>query len=314
MGYTKDLWTRPGPDGTRVRNARWGNGKRWLACWIDPEGNEKSKAFQKQTAADKHWRGMETDKDRGDYHDPAAGKVLFGEFGKRWLDSRLVDPSTAIRYETVYRLHVAPTFARRQVGAIKPSQTQTWVRQLSERFEPSTVITAFLVLQSTLDLAVADDSIRRNPAKSKVVQLPTHQQSDVQVWADEAISCLIDAHPGHLRALPELAASCGLREGELFGIALEDFDFDEKIVRIRRQIKKLGGAYIFALPKNDRERIIPLSDWAIRAVQQHVRRCPSRPCTLPWERLNGKPHTCSILFRWHTDGEHIKARNYSETV
>jgi len=52
--------------------------------------------------------------------------------------------------------------------------------------------------------------------------------------ADAFGSCLIDAHPGHLRALPELAASCGLREGELFGIALEDFDFDEKIVRIRR--------------------------------------------------------------------------------
>src|SRR5215470_1757051 len=115
MGYTKDLWTRPGPDGTRVRNTRWGKGKRWLACWIDPEGNEKSKAFQKQTAADKRWQAMETDKERGDYHDPNAGKVLFGEFGKRWLDSRLVDPSTVIRYETAYRLHAAPAFGHRQV-------------------------------------------------------------------------------------------------------------------------------------------------------------------------------------------------------
>jgi integrase len=56
-----------------------------------------------------------------------------------------------------------------------------------------------------------------------------------------------------------------MREGELYGIALEDFDFDDRIVKVRRQIKNLGGSYIFALPKNDRERIIPLSDWAIRA-------------------------------------------------
>ena len=61
MGYTKDLWTRPatGPDGEahRARNARWGNGKRWLACWIDPDGRQKSRAFKIQAAADKHWQG-----------------------------------------------------------------------------------------------------------------------------------------------------------------------------------------------------------------------------------------------------------------
>jgi hypothetical protein len=46
----------------------------------------------------------------------------------------------------------------------------------------------------------------------------------------------------------------------------------------------------------------------------HIEKYPPRPCTLPWEKLSGKPLTCKILFRWHTDGEHLKARNYSETV
>ncbi len=102
--------------------------------------------------------------------------------------------------------------------------------------------------------------------------------------------------------------------GELFGIALEDFDFDGKTVRLRRQIKKLGEGYVFALPKNDRERIIPLSDWAIRAIKRHVEKYPPQSCTLPWEKPTGRRHTCNILFRWHTDGQHLKARNYSETV
>jgi integrase len=122
------------------------------------------------------------------------------------------------------------------------------------------LIAAFLVLQGILDLAVADEAIKVNPAKSKVVHAPVYHASEIQVWSDEAVSCLIDAHPDELRALPELAASCGMREGELFGAALEDFDFDEKIVKVRRQIKNLGGSYAFALPKSDRERIVPLSD------------------------------------------------------
>lgn len=318
MGYTKDLWTRPetGPDGkpTRVRNTRWGKGKRWLACWTDPDGTQTSRAFKTQVAADKHWQGMETDKERGDYHDPNAGKVLFSDVGKRWLASRVVDPATILRYETAYRLHVIPSFGSRQIRAIKPSQIQAWIVQLNERFEPSTVITAFLILQGILDLAVADAAIKTSPAKSKVVRPPVHRAPEIQVWSDRAISCLIDAHPSTLRAVPELAASCGLREGEIYGIALEDFDFDVKIVKVRRQIKNLGGSYIFALPKNDRERVIPLSDWAIRAVQQHIDRYPPRPCTLPWEKLSGRPSVFNILFRWHTDDQHVKSRNYSETI
>jgi integrase len=121
-------------------------------------------------------------------------------------------------------------------------------------------------------------------------------------------------HPDSLRAVPELAASCGLREGELFGVALEDFDFEDKVLRVRRQIKNLGGGYVFALPKNDRERIIPLADWAIEAIQRHISKYPPRPCTLPREKRHGKSHTCNVLFRWHTDGQPVKARNYSETI
>lgn len=318
MGYTKDLWTRPqaGLDGkiVRVRNARWGKGRRWLACWIDPDGRETSRVFKIQAEADRHWRAMETDKARGDYHNPDAGKVLFSDFGKRWLESRVVDPSTVLRYETAYRLHVSPAFGHRQVGTIKPSRIQAWIGQLSERFEPSTVNASFLVLQGILDLAVADEAIKKNPAKSPVVQVPVHQASEIQVWDDQVIACLIDVHPDSLRALPGLAASCGMREGELFGIAVEDFDFSEKIVCVRRQVKRLGNSYVFALPKNDRERIIPLSDWDIEVVRRHIATYPPRPYTLPWEKPGGKPHTCRILFRWPADDKHVKARSYSETV
>ena len=318
MGYTKDLWTRPqtGPDGktSRVRNARWGKGRRWLACWTDPDGRERSQVFKIQAEADRHWRAMETDKARGEYHSPDAGKTLLSEFGRRWLASRVVDPSSLLRYETAYRLHVCPVFGHRQVRAIRPSYIQSWIGHLSERFEPSTITASFLVLQGILDLAVADEEIKKNPAKSPVVQVPVHQQPKIQIWADDVIVCLVGAHPDSLRALPELAASCGMREGELFGIALEDFDFDEKIVRVRRQVKRLDSIYVFALPKNDRERIIPLSDWDIQAVRRHVEKYPPRPYTLSWEKPGGKPHTCSILFRWPTDGQHVKSRSYSETV
>jgi hypothetical protein len=34
---------------------------------------------------------------------------------------------------------------------------------------------------------------------------------------------------------------------------------------------------VLSLPKNDRERIIPLSDWDIEVIQRHLDRFPPRP-------------------------------------
>jgi integrase len=148
-----------------------------------------------------------------------------------------------------------------------------------------------------------------------VVRVPGHQATDIEVWDDPVVVAVIDSHPDELRTIPELAASLGMREGELFGLAADDFDLDdEKVVRVRRQVKRIGRNFVFALPKNDRERVIPLSDWDIQVIRRHLGRYPPRPYTLPWERTDGKPYTCRLLFRWPADDQHVRSRNYSETV
>lgn len=317
MGFTKDLWTRPIKDREgkveRAKNKRWGKGKRWLAVWTDPNGEEASKAFKIQTEADRYWAAMETDRERGEYIDTKAGRMVFGELGQRWLGSRVVDPATEIHYESKYRLHVEPAFGRRQVGSIKPSEIQHWIGELSQRFETSTVLASFLVLKAVLELAVADEAIKKNPAKARVIQVPKRPVEEIEVWSDAWIFSVIERHPEPYQLIPIIAAGCGLREGEIYGLALEDIDFEEKIVRVRRQIKKLGSDFIFALPKNDRERITPLPDWVAEAIQRHIEQCPPRPYTLPWEKLSGRLRTHNILFRW-TDDRHMRSRTFSELV
>jgi hypothetical protein len=123
---------------------------------------------------------MDTDRERGEYHDTKAGRAIFDGIAQGWLSSRNVDPSSKIRYESLYRLHIQPTFGARQVKAIKPSEVQTWQAELGERFGPSTVATARLVLLGILDLAVADDAIRKNPAKSPVVQTVKSGNGEVE--------------------------------------------------------------------------------------------------------------------------------------
>ena len=257
---------------------------------------------------------METDRERGEYIDPKAGRELLRGVGQRWLASRVTDPATQIRYESLWRLHVESAFGRRRVRAIRPSEIQAWLAELGGKFGPSTAAGAYLVLQGCLELAVADQLIKANPARSSVVRKPRAGDGGrVQPWTDEQVGAVIDAHPDAWRLLPVLMAGCGIRVSEGTGIALEDFDFDGKILHVRRQIKRLGTEDVYALPKSDLERDVPLPESVAAAVRVHIAKYPPQPCTLPWEKLTGKPRTHNVLFRWG-DGRHVRYRTYSEQI
>lgn len=317
MGYTKDLWftTKEQPDGTwkRVPTARHGVGKRWLACWEDPDGFERSQAFRVKDAAKKYWQRMESDKERGEYYDHRAGKALLGEVAKRWFDSRAVDPASMIHYENVWRLHIEPEFGRRQVKSIKPSEVAAFQNQLRSRYRTSTVSTARGVFLGILDLAVADDLIKKNPVRSDVVPTVSRGSEEISVWSEDSVLTLIDAHPDSLRTLPIVSTTCGHRQGEAFALAEEDIDFDEKIIRVRRQIKKLGSHYVYAPPKYGKNRIVPMSDWTAANLRTHLATHPAKPCSLPWTTPDGESRTHNLVFQWF-ENNHLTARAYSETV
>jgi len=132
-------------------------------------------------------------------------------------------------------------------------------------------------------------------------------------WGDDVVLRIAEGHPPQYRAIASVGAACGLRQGEIFGLAEEDVDFDEMVIRVRRQLKKLGGEFVFALPKNDTERTVPMSDGAALLLKEHIEAVGPRPYTLPWEKVDGAPHTVKLLFRW-TDDKHIRARTYDEMV
>ncbi|GAA1618948.1 hypothetical protein GCM10009733_014100 [Nonomuraea maheshkhaliensis] len=95
MAFVKDLWTKTvrTPDGKpqKVKTARHGKGKRWLAVWVDPDGNERSTAYDRKADAEPKIATMGADIARGDYIDPNAGKVLFGDLAERWPYRRPID-------------------------------------------------------------------------------------------------------------------------------------------------------------------------------------------------------------------------------
>jgi integrase len=146
-----------------------------------------------------------------------------------------------------------------------------------------------------------------------MVKVPSQKSGKVVVWGDETVLRIVEYHPVHYRAIPTVAAAAGLRQGELFGLAEDDIDFEEMVIHVRRQVKRLGKEFIFALPKNDTERTVPMSEGTALTLREHIRATKPRPYTMPWEKPDGKPLAVRILFRW-SDDKHIRARSYDEGV
>jgi hypothetical protein len=85
------------------------------------------------------------------------------------------------------------------------------------------------------------------------------------------------------------------------------------LVHVRRQLKRLGEQHVFGLPKSDLERDDPLPAWAAASVGVHMAHHRPWPCTLPWEKVSGKPRTYRLLFQWG-DGSYVRYRSCSEQV
>lgn len=69
-----------------------------------------------------------------------------------------------------------------------------------------------------------------------------------------------------------VAAGCGLRQGEAFGVRVQDIDFLRLELHVRQQIRLEGGRPVPALPKYGRVRSVPMPEWVGFELARHLER------------------------------------------
>src|SRR5262249_45977331 len=120
------------PDGSteRVKTDRHGLGHRYRVRYVGPDGKERSRSFPDRAKrnAEAFMVSVESDKLRGSYIDPAAGRILFRDYAETWLRTRTFDESSREAAEYKVRKHLYPYFGDRQLGSIKPGDVREWDR------------------------------------------------------------------------------------------------------------------------------------------------------------------------------------------
>lgn len=303
-GHVQDRWfrTEPGPDGkpVKVKTGRHGTGMRYRARYVGPDGSEKSKSFPdgKKRLAEKWLSAIETDMTRGQYTDPQSVRITFRQYAEKWLENKTSSPMTRKELGRRLRLHVYPVLGSRPMGSFRPEH----IRELLAVLEAKPGVSAsyarniFADVQSVLAAAVDDTLLSRNPCSARTVRRPKPDAHAVVPWKPDQVFAVRAALLERYRAMVDVGAGCGLRQGEVFGLAEDAIDVDGHTLHVVRQIKHVEGHPVFDLPKGGKKRDIPLPDSVAEALRAHMDAWKPVEITLPWRVPEGPKVTARLIF------------------
>lgn len=302
MGHIEDRWFRTlaGSDNkpVKVKTALHGKGLRYRVRYQGLDGRERSKAFpdRHKKAAEDYLTDIESRKLRGSFADPVAGRITFAEYAQRWIERQTFDEPTREVTERRLRRHIIPELGRLELSSIRPEHIRQFDRSLqvaglSDGFRS----VAFSNVSSILNAAVDDDRITKNPCRARSAKPPKLRSVRVVPWKLEQVEALRSNLSQRYKILIDLGAGCGMRQGEVLGLAAEDIDFGKEIIRVRRQIRIVRAKLVFAEPKGRKTREVPLPSSVAGPLREHLLEFPPRLIALPWETPTGKPTAADLI-------------------
>lgn len=213
------------------------------------------------------------------------------------MESQSGDPNTRASMQSQLKLHAFPRIGARPLGSFQPSHIREFVTQLeASGMSGSYARVVFSNVRAILSAAVEDGYLPRNPCNSRTVTLPEMGARRVVPWLPERVFAMRGALVERFRPMVDVGAGCGLRQGEILGLSVEELDFDNATVHVVQQLKLSLSTPVFAPPKGGKLRDVPLPDPVADALKEHMKLFPPIEITLPWMRAGGPPVTKRLIF------------------
>jgi integrase len=166
-------------------------------------------------------------------------------------------------------------------------------RLLSTGLTPSTVGNVHVIVKQALRDAIRHKHIRSNPLDD--VKPPKQQRKEKDVLtADEVRRLLETVRGGRFEGVYVLAATCGLRIGEILALRFEDIDLEQGTIRVERTLyhgecsapKTLSSRRTLTLPQTALQALVRLSESS------------NDPTGYLFATSTGKPVDVSNFYRW----------------
>jgi len=273
-----------------------GKGLRWQVRYRDLEGRQRKENYETQAAAEVRAAKVKTELDERTFRDPNSGKVTVEAQAREYLAGLTDDPTTIAIWTGHVESHIVPGLGAREMRAVKPSTVQAFVKQLEAKgLGPSTIRDILSTLSAVFNVAVEDGVVTTNPCRSRAVKPPTVIRGKAEPWPVPRVHLVTATLPERYRMVSVTAFGCGLRQGETFALAVDDIDFLRHVVHVQRQVKRVDGKLVFALPKGGKARDVPLPEEVANRISLHLQSFPAVAVTLPWEVPAGRSVTARLI-------------------
>jgi integrase len=229
-----------------------------------------TRTFQRRQDGERWARLIEAGRVRGDAVDPRAGEVALEDYSVRWMASRRLAPRTRELYADLHGRFIAPVLGRVALARISPEQIRVWHHDLAERVSGIQAAKAYRFLRAVLNTAVDDGLIARNPCR--IPGAGQERSPERPLVPPETALALVDAIEPRYRALVLLAATGGLRLGELLALRRRDLDLDGGTVRVNEQLVQLrDGTQLRSEPKTAAgRRIVAIPSVTVEVLRKHL--------------------------------------------
>ncbi|MCU1426081.1 MAG: Integrase, Lambda phage type [Actinomycetia bacterium] len=261
-------------------------------------GRVATKTFKRRQDADRWARLFEADRVLGAAVDPRAGAERLEQYAARWLKGRDLRPRTTELYADLLARYIFPSLGSLALTKLAPEAIRLWYSDLSRRVSPLQAAKSYRLLRSVLNTAVDDGLLIRNPCR--IAGAGQERSAERPLVTPEQVLALADVIEPRYRALVVLAATGGLRLGELLALRRGDVDLAQGSVQISVQAVQLrDGTRLTTPPKTHAGiRAVALPTIATDALAEHVERfvAPS-PSALLFTGPGGGPLRRATLYK-----------------
>lgn len=249
----------------------------WIAYWRTEtsEGRKQhTKSFRTKKEAQQFLTDTMAAIRGGVFSEPS--KVTLGEFLlERWLPTKkmAVRVSTYASYRGLVERHVIPALGHVQIQQLTADRLDRFYADLlAHGLATKTIRNIHVLLHRALTDAVRKSLVPRNVADaSDPPKLNRADREEMKTWTPEQLREFFAGITTHrLAAAYILAATTGMRRGEVLGVRWRDIDFKARRLHVQQTVLTVEYQIIIGRPKTLRgERKIALDDQTIQVLQSH---------------------------------------------
>ncbi len=243
----------------------------YRGSYFAPDGKRRYVSGKTKTEALAALRKATAERDGGSIFE--VENITLAEYLHRWLNgpvkTKNLKPITVEQYEQQIRVHIVPSLGRIKLSKLSPELVQDFYdSKIASGLKPASVRYIHAVLHNALEHAHKRRLIPDNVAAK--TDPPKVRPSEIQPLDAEQTRTLLDAaRTEPLGSLYTVAATAGLRIGELLALRWTDVDLEQGVIRVSRTLSRAKSGPRFTTPKNGKGRSLTLTKQAVEALRSH---------------------------------------------